>query len=116
MAAGRHPLLGTWGLLAPTQRLLATQRLLTLPANYHRPPPPAGRHSTSSPTLTRGRGAPRPPTLQHPPTEKPGSPPWRKEITFPQSRTFSAMISIYEKTGIFTMLPDSNNPEDNGTK
>lgn len=67
MATGRHPRLGTWGLLAPT--LLATQRLLTLPANYHRPPPPAGRQSISLPTLTQV-GAPRPPTLQHPPPRK----------------------------------------------
>lgn len=31
-ASEGHPLLGTWGLVAPT--LLATQRLLMLPANY----------------------------------------------------------------------------------
>jgi len=37
-------------------------------------------------------------------------------MTFLQTSTFFAIISIYEKTGIFAMLPDSNNPEDNGAK
>ena len=111
-AAGGRPLLGTRGLVAPT--LLATQRLLMLPTNYA---PLADRHSTSSPPLTQA-GVPWPPILQHtsPLTEKPGSPPWRKEMTFPQTSTFFAIISIYEKTGIFAMLPDSNNPADKGAK
>lgn len=36
-----------------------------------------------------------------PPPEKLGSPPSRKEITFPQTSTFFATISIYEKTEAF---------------
>ena len=37
-------------------------------------------------------------------------------MTFLQTSTFFAIISIYDTTGIFAMLPDSNNAEDNGAK
>lgn len=63
-------------------------------------PPAPGRQATPLPQQYCNLGGV---TLAYNTTlyKKPVSPPWRKEITFPQTSTFTATISIYEKMEAF---------------
>lgn len=86
---------GTWVFMAPS--LWAKQRLSMCPHQ-----PLAGRQAAPLPHQHCDPGGVALATHITVPTSlKPGSPPWRKEITFPQSSTFFAIISIYEKSHTF---------------